>query len=187
MYKIALIIGSTREGRQSQKAAYYINSKLNEYENVETTLIDLQDYEFPMFTKNLKLHDDPDGKLNEFSDILRASDSVIIVTPEYNGGYPAVIKNALDHIGEEIRNKPVGVVTTSSGGFGGTSVLAQLRVVLLHMGALPIPAKLPVSHIQTVFGDSGDLLDGSYEKKTANFLNGLLWYTEAIAEQKKRS
>ncbi|MCP4725751.1 MAG: hypothetical protein GY863_11980 [bacterium] len=71
--------------------------------------------------------------------------------------------------------------------FRGISVLTQLRVVLLHMGALPVPAKLPVSYIQNVFGENGELPDELYEKKTGVFIKDLLWYTEAIAEQKMRT
>jgi NAD(P)H-dependent FMN reductase len=187
MYRTAVIIGSTREGRQSQKAALYINKILKDHGNIESSLVDLQDYDIPMFQKHLKFQDDPDGRLKEFADIFESSDSIIIVSPEYNGGYPAVVKNALDHITAEIKDKPVGLVTTSSGGFGGASVLTQLRVVLLHMGALPVPPKLQVSYVQDTFGDNGELLDDSYEKKTKTFIDGFLWYTEAITEHREKT
>ncbi len=186
MYKIAILLGSVREGRQSQKAAYYINNELDKYENVEVKFVDLFQLNIPMFSKQLKPGDEPEGKLKEYSDILRESDSIIIVTPEYKGGYPAVLKNALDHVRDEMFFKPVAVASISSGGFGGSSVLTQLRVVLLHMGALPIPARLPVSYVQDVFGEEGQLLNESYKDSTDTFIKRLLWFTEAIAEKKKQ-
>ena len=64
-----------------------------------------------------------------------------LVTPEYNNGYPGVLKNALDYFLPEYRRKPVGIVTVSSGGFGGINALAQLRLVLFLMGAYPIPIR----------------------------------------------
>ena len=80
------------------------------------------------------------------------SDSLVIVTPEYNNGYPGGLNYALDYLLPEYQRKPIAIVTVSAGGFGGINCLAQLRLVTLGMGAFPIPA-LPVSRAQDSFDE----------------------------------
>ena len=64
----------------------------------------------------------------------------MIIAPEYKNGYPGSLKNALDYLRPEVfRRKPIGIVTVSAGGFGGINCLAQLRLVCLAMGEVPIP------------------------------------------------
>ena len=112
--------------------------------------------------------------------------SFIIVSPEYNNGYPGVLKNALDYLLPEYERKPVGIVTVSAGGFGGINCLAQLRLVTIGMGAFPIPENLSVSHIHDSFQEDGTPNDPAYEKRAETFLDEVLWFTEAIAGQKAR-
>jgi NAD(P)H-dependent FMN reductase len=75
----------------------------------------------------------------------------------------------------------------SAGGFGGINCLAQLRLVTLGMGAFPIPASLPVSHVRDSFNEDGTPNDPAYEKRAANFLDEVIWFTEAIADRKAKS
>jgi NAD(P)H-dependent FMN reductase len=104
----------------------------------------------------------------------------------YNG-YPGVLKNALDYLLPEYERKPIAIVTVSAGGFGGINCLAQLRLVTLGMGAFPIPGNLPVSHVHDSFNEDGTPNDAAYEKRAANFLDEVIWFTEAIADRKARS
>jgi NAD(P)H-dependent FMN reductase len=118
---------------------------------------------------------------------MKRADSIVIVTPEYNNGYPGVLKNALDYLLPEYRRKPFGVVTVSGGGFGGITCLAQLRLVIIGMGAFPIPAALPVSAVQNTFDSDGNPKDPAYEKRAETFIGELLWFTEAISAQRART
>ena len=78
----------------------------------------------------------------------------MIVAPEYKNGYPGSLKNAFDYLPAGIlRRTPVGIVTVSSGGFGGLNCLAQLRLVCLAMGGVPIPVALPVSRVDEAFDE----------------------------------
>jgi NAD(P)H-dependent FMN reductase len=77
-------------------------------------------------------------------------------------------------------------VTVSAGGFGGINCLAQLRLVALGMGALPIPENLSVSRVHDSFKDDGTPNDPAYEKRAAEFLDEVLWFTEAIADRKAK-
>ena len=186
MPTIPIILGSTRRDRQSVKVARFILSRLQKREGVQTELLDLAEYNFPIMEERLHHRDDPPPRLQEFADKIAGSDSFIIVTPEYNHGYPGVLKNALDYLYEEYERKPVGIVTVSAGGFGGIRCREQLRLVLLAMGALPIPEDFPVSRINDSFNDAGEPVDTAYEKRAAGFLDELLWYTDAIAGKKAK-
>jgi NAD(P)H-dependent FMN reductase len=186
MPTIPIILGSTRRDRQSIKVARFILSRLQKRPSVKTELLDLAEYDFPIMEERLHNRTDPPPRLQEFADKIGDSDSFIIVTPEYNHGYPGVLKNALDYLYPEYERKPVGIATVSAGGFGGIRCLEQLRSVLLAMGALPIPGDFPVSRIHDSFNDAGEPADPSYEKRAAGFLDELLWYTEAIADRKAK-
>lgn len=187
LFYIPVVEGTTRRGRESIKVARFVFERLRRRERVETELLDLAEYDFPMMEERLRFQNDPPPGLQEFSEKIARSDSLVIVTPEYNNGYPGVLKNALDYFLPEYKRKPIGIVTVSAGGFGGINCLAQLRLVTLGMGAFPIPAALPVSRVQNSFDEEGNPLDESYEKRAAAFLDEVLWFAEAIAAQKAKT
>ncbi len=185
-FYIPVILGSTRRGRQSPKVARFIAERMTGSGRIETEVLDLLDYNFPIMEERLRFRDDPPSGLVEFSRKVARADALVIVTPEYNNGYPGVLKNALDYLLPEYRRKPIAIVTVSGGGFGGLNCLAQLRLVTLGMGAFPIPASLPVSRVQESFDDDGNPRDPSYEKRAQSFIDELLWFTEAIVVQKSK-
>jgi len=186
MFYIPIILGSTRRGRQSVKAARFIYEHMRQNGQIETEILDLLEFNFPIMEERLRLRDDPPPGLQMFSEKIARADSVVIVTPEYNNGYPGVLKNSLDYLLPEFRRKPVAILTVSGGGFGGLNCLAQLRLVMLGMGAFPIPTSLPVSRIQESFDEDGNPKDSSYDKRGKAFIDELLWFTEAIATQKAK-
>jgi NAD(P)H-dependent FMN reductase len=186
MFYIPVLLGSTRRERQSVKVATFVVERLRGRERVETELLDLAEYDFPIMEERLRFRDDPPPRLQEFSDKIARADSLVIVTPEYNNGYPGVLKNALDYLLPEYHRKPIGIVTVSAGGFGGINCLAQLRLMTLGMGAFPIPAALPVSRVQDSFDEDGTPRDPALEKRAAAFLDEVLWFAEAIADRKAK-
>ena len=186
MYYIPIICGSTRRDRQSIKVARFVLARLQQRPGVQTELIDLLEYNFPIMEERLHRHDDPPPRVVEFGEKIGRADSILIVTPEYNNGYPGVLKNALDYLLPEYERKPVGIATVSAGGYGGITCLALLRLVTIGMGAFPIPENLSVSNVHTSFNDDGTPNDPAYEKRAAAFLDDLLWFTEAIADRKAK-
>jgi len=106
---------------------------------VNAELLDLQELNLPMMEERLRFRDDAPPNVALFSSKIRAADSILIVTPEYSGGYPGVLKNALDYLKEEHRHKPVGIVTVSAVETGGILCLVSLRQIILQLGGLPIP------------------------------------------------
>lgn len=186
MFYIPVILGCTRRGRQSHKVAKFVVARMEQREPIETELLDLDEYDFPIMEERLRFRDDPPPHLEEFAAKIKRADGLVIVTPEYNNGYPGVLKNALDYLLPEYHRKPIAIVTVSAGGFGGLNCLAQLRLVTLGMGAFPIPASLPISRVQDSFNEDGSPTDQSYEKRVEPFIDEVLWFTEAIATQKAK-
>jgi chromate reductase, NAD(P)H dehydrogenase (quinone) len=99
-----------------------------------------------------------------FRELVREVDGVFIATPEYNSSVPGALKNALDWASRPLatnafRNKPVAVISSSAGAFGGVWAAAELRKVLGAMGARVTEAELAVGHAHEKFDDSGRLTD----------------------------
>src|SRR5579859_3807136 len=186
MYYIPIIAGSTRRDRQSIKVARFVLARLQQREGVQTELLDLLEYNFPIMEERLHRRDDPPPRLQEFGDKIGRADALIIVSPEYNNGYPGVLKNAFDYLLPEYERKPVGIATVSAGGFGGINCLAQLRLVVLGAGAFAIPELLPVSNVHESFNDDGTSNNPHYEKRCGAFLDDVLWFAEAISDRRAK-
>ena len=183
---IPIILGSCRNGRKSLKVAQFILGELLQNNHIKTEIIDLGEYNLPMLEERLQEMGETPPNLLKFCSKLGEADGILIVTPEYKNGYPGVLKNALDYLAPQaLRHKPIGICTVSSGGFGGLDCLAQLRLVCLALGGLPIPDKLPISHVQEVFDEDGELFDLKFKTKLESFINELVWYTEAMVNQKQ--
>ncbi|HWZ42362.1 MAG TPA: NADPH-dependent FMN reductase [Candidatus Saccharimonadales bacterium] len=187
MFYIPVILGSTRRNRESVKVATFALNALHSITGVETALLDLKEMNLPIMEERLRFRDDPPPGLAEFSAQVGRADALVIVTPEYNSGYPGVLKNALDYLVAEYKRKPFGIITVSAGGFGGLLCLASLRQVVLALGGVPIPANLPVSKVQESFNAEGKPADPAFQKRAQAFFDELMWFTEALAAQRKRT
>lgn len=182
MKKVIVLSGSIREGRKSHFVAQFINKKLQETNQINATLLDLKEYPFPIMETRMNETDAPPERLGEFSTLLSQSDGIIIVSPEYKNGIPGALKNALDYLDPQIfKHIPLGIVTVTSGGFGGLYCLSQLRLVGLALGGIPIPEKLCVSMINEVFDAFGTLQEPSFNKKVNEFIKAFLWYVERFS------
>jgi NAD(P)H-dependent FMN reductase len=180
---IPILLGSSRIGRQSCKVARFIFSRMTVDPRFNTELLDLGSYDFPIMEQRLsEMKIVPPG-LQSFSDKLEHADGLLIVSPEYKGGVPGVLKNALDYLKPGIlRRTPVGICTVSSGGFGGVNCLMQLRLTILALGGLPIPDSLPVSKVQELFDEEGQPRDATWLLNSRHFIDELLFYAKALAQ-----
>jgi NAD(P)H-dependent FMN reductase len=174
---IPLLLGTPRLGRQSAHVAAHVHAAMSATGGVTAPLLDLSVLDFPIMEQRLADLADPPPGLTEFSATLAAADALMIVTPEYKNGYPGSLKNALDYqVAGILRRKPVAICTVSSSGFGGILCLAQLRLVILAMGGLPIPESLPVSDVRSVFAADGTLLQPGFDAKARSLVADLCWY-----------
>lgn len=127
---VLLIMGSTRAGRNCPRITEWVAGIGRSCTNLAYEIVDLADWPLPM-------NDEPglpalggpysQAHTQAWSDKIKRADAVVFVTPQYNWGYPAVLKNAIDHLYHEWRDKPAAIVTY--GGHGGTRCAKQLRRV----------------------------------------------------------
>ncbi len=137
---IQVIIGSTRPNRFSEKPAHWIMGELAKHEGVQAELIDLRDYPLPMFDAEISPAwsggQYPHESVMAWAAKISQADAYIMIAPEYNHGYSAVLKNALDWLYPEWAHKPVGFI--SYGGNGGARAVEQLRQVVVELQMLPV-------------------------------------------------
>jgi NAD(P)H-dependent FMN reductase len=186
MFYIPVILGSIRRNRQSIKVANFAVAALSQRSAVGTELLDLKELNLPMMEERLRFDDHPPSSVSAFSSKINRADSIVIVTPEYNGGCPGVLKNALDYLKNEYRRKPFGIVTVSVADTGGILCLISLRQMVLHLGGVPIPAPLLATRVQELFDSDGRPSNQRFSKHAETFFDELLWFTEALAVQRQK-
>jgi NAD(P)H-dependent FMN reductase len=142
--KIQIIIGSTRQGRVADKPAQYIFDELKKREGVEPELVDLRDWPLPFFDEAMGPSMLKGNYSNELGKKWAAkvgeADAYIVIAPEYNHGYTAVLKNALDWVFPEWNGKAIGFV--GYGSAGGARSIEQLRQVVIELKMHPIRASI---------------------------------------------
>lgn len=183
--KIVIISSSVRKGRKSDRVAIYFEKYIRENKLAETQMVDLMEYQFPIFEERLRLIENPTPEMKEFAETVNHADGIIIITPEYNGGYPASLKNAIDLLYAEWQNKPLAIASVSSGPFAGTQVMQQLQFILWKIGAWIVPAMYSVPQVEKNFNEEGVPANKEMQDKlTDAYLKKLLWHMEANAKMK---
>src|ERR1700740_130017 len=116
---VSVIVGSTRQGRFSEKPAQWIFEHLQKREEIEGRLLDLRDFPMPFFDQPLPPYERE--VVRKWTAKIAASDGFIFVTPEYNYGPSAVLKNSIDWVYPEWNRKAAAFVSYGSdmGGRGG--------------------------------------------------------------------
>ena len=147
MKKVAIIVGSVRPNRRSSQVAAWLKVQLQQSSRVEFDVIDLKKIDLPMMDEpklpftGLYTH----AKTRAWSDLVSQYDGFVLVFPQYNWGYPAVLKNALDYLGKEWQGKPVSLVTF--GGHGGSQAQVAMRLVVtgLKMRQMAVNPQISLS------------------------------------------
>lgn len=177
---IAIISSSIRAGRKSHRVALFFQNYFTEYNLATTEILDLKEYNFPLFDERLKYQTTPTPGMIDISDRIKSADGVIIITPEYNGGYPASLKNVIDLLNDEWLRKPVAISTVSDGMFGGSQVLTSLQFTLWKMRAWTIPSMFPVPKVSENYDENGVPKDKpNADKRAGIYIAELLWCIEA--------
>jgi NAD(P)H-dependent FMN reductase len=181
--KICIISSSIRIGRKSHRIALFFKRYIEENKLAEAEILDLNEYKFPIFEERLRFMKDAPANVLAFAEKIKAADGVIIVTPEYNGGYPASLKNVIDLLYPEWKRKPVAIATASDGQFGGTQVITSLVFTLWKIGVLLVPAMYMGPNIDKVYDENGNATDKEgTEKRAKPFIDELLWCMRAVRE-----
>ena len=188
---ILVILGTVRDGRRSEHLARFVQARLLTRAGVESALIDPRDHDFGNLRgRVIDLPDlDPSApppgvpiteELRRFIQAMHAADGFVLVTPEYNYSFPGTLKNLLDVTHKPWSKKPFGLV--ACGGIsGGLRAIDALRQVVSGLGAVCVPAHVPVQFIGKTFGPEGPLVDAeAWTKRIDSFLDETLWYAEAL-------
>jgi len=179
---IPIILGTARKKRKSELVAkYFFNEVQRKHKEIETEIIDTKDY-FEGFTDNEK----ESQMAKKFSRKMDRADGLMIVTPEYNHGYPGELKLMIDMLYEEYARKPVGLCGVSSGVLGGSRAVEQLRQVFIELRMVPIRTALYFPSVKNLFDEKGDIQDSSYDKKISTFMQELLWYAKVLKEGREK-
>jgi NAD(P)H-dependent FMN reductase len=171
---IPVILGTTRKGRASENVANFVFGEVKKRPEVETELIDLRDLRFTIEDAGEAIKD------LQFSTTVARADALVLVVPEYNHGYPGLLKHALDTNLKEYIHKAVGVCGVSAGVFGGARMIENLLPVLRELGLVTIFWDGNFSGAHKLFDSAGKLLDENYIKRIDQFLKELIWMAKVL-------
>ncbi len=186
MFKITILYGAIREGRLSIRAAKALQNALQPSGKATVTFIDIKDYNLPVMEARLKDMENPPAGLLEISNALETADGIVFVTPEYNNSYSGAMKNCIDYFTKEWAKKPIGICCSSNGKMGGVNASNLLQLLVLAIGAFPMPYKLLVPELHLSLDENGVPQNEIMQKNLDRFVSEYLWFVEAIATQRKK-
>jgi len=174
---LPVILSTPRQGRMSEHVARFVVSQLETVTGVETELIDLRTLALPVSDAGEAIKDPA------FSAAMMRADGLVIVLPEYNHGYPGLLKHALDTNLKEYIHKPVGLCGVSAGAFGGTRAIENLLPVLRELGLVTIFWDLNFSKVGGIFDlATGALLEPAHGKRFEKFAQELVWMAKVLGQ-----
>lgn len=181
MLKVKIILGSARDGRFGDKPARFVYELAKKQQDWEAEFLDLKEWNLPFFAsaKAPKSGEYEGDLIKKWAAAIGEADAYIMVTPEYNHGYPAVLKNALDFLYNEWVNKPVAFVGYG-GGLGGGRAVEQLRQVVIELQMAPIREALFIPSVWQAFDESGKPVDEQLGNKAQAMFEQLTWWGEAL-------
>jgi NAD(P)H-dependent FMN reductase len=171
---VPVILGTVRRGRMSLPVARLMVEELARRAGVETELID---------TAAVPLRTDDAGeaiKDPDFAARMTRADALVLVSPEYNHGYPGLLKHLLDSCLQEYVHKAAGIVGVSAGPWGGTRGIQDLLPVLRELGLVTIFWDVNFANAESVFDEAGALRDREYLRRIDKFLKELLWMARTL-------
>ncbi|WP_199036439.1 NADPH-dependent FMN reductase [Glycomyces salinus] len=188
--KLAVIIGSTREGRWGPVPAAWVAEQAREHGAFDVDLVDLVEAQLPQYVTEQDLWSRP-GQPSEpvatLGERLHRADAFVVVTPEYNHSYPAQLKHAVDYYMREWQAKPVGLVSYG-GGAGGVRAAEHLRQIFPEVRATTIRHSLVFPMYWEKFDENGDYTGfADTEPYAKQFLDELEWWARALVNARKEA
>ena len=173
---IPVLVGTNRKMRQSIHAAKWLMDQMQKRTEIETRLFDAADFVLPQDDYGTGIKD----QFPQWKEAIIKADGLILVTPEYNHGYPGVLKSILDLLLKEYIHKSVALVGVSSGPWGGVRVIESLVPMVRELGLAVTFSDLNFPFIHRTFSEEGKLLDPAFEQRAQGFLDELIWMTRAL-------
>ncbi|MBX3243793.1 MAG: NAD(P)H-dependent oxidoreductase [Acidobacteria bacterium] len=174
--QVVVLLGTNRKDRKSEHAANWLFQKLEERNEISARFFDPRDFNLPGDHYGMEIgHQFP-----EWKEAVTQADAIVIVTPEYNHGYPGILKSILDLLLKEYIHKAVGFVGVSAGSWGGTRVIENLLPVVRELGLVSTFTDINFTKIGTRFDEEGNLLDEAYERRASGFIDELIWMATTL-------
>lgn len=194
--KLQVIVGSTRPGRVSDRIAKWVVTEAKKLPEAEVELVDLAAFNLPFLDEPMSPQYNPARKPNsaaqKWLQKLADADAYVIVTPEYNRSYSAVLKNALDYVDFQMLRKPVALV--AHGSTGGAQAVAHLRGVIPGLLAVTVPsATFIVGRAGEMWDEAGNLNEDIKAQpygpvaSLTKMLDETKWYSDALATARART
>ncbi|MBU0746724.1 MAG: NAD(P)H-dependent oxidoreductase [Gammaproteobacteria bacterium] len=180
---IGIVIGSTREGRFGDKPAQWILELARARPDMGFELIDLRDHPLPLFDEPVSPAWAPvqNEAAQRWAAKLGTLDGLVVVTPEYNHGPTAVLKNAFDYAYKEFSRKPIAFV--GYGGVGAARAIEQLRLVAIELQMAPVRNAVHVGMVEFlgVWQQGKSFADYPHLAQAANaMLDDMAWWATAL-------
>jgi NAD(P)H-dependent FMN reductase len=173
---LPVLLGTNRKNRNSLHAAKWLIGEMQKRPEIETWLFDAADFALPRDDYGQGLKD----LFPEWRDAIIRADGLVIVSPEYNHGYPGTLKAVLDLLLREYVHKAVAFVGVSAGPWGGTRVIEAMVPIVRELGLAVSFSDLNFPFVQRTFDAQGNLLDQAFEKRAKEFLDELLWMSRTL-------
>ena len=173
---IPIILGTPRKDRESENVAKWVYSKMQDRDEIESKFFDVRDFDLPRDNYGTQIG----GNFPEWRDAITRADGLVIVTPEYNHGYPGALKSVLDLLLKEYIHKAVAIVGVSAGPWGGTRVIESMVPMVRELGLTVTFSDLNFPSVRSKFDADGNLLDEAYENRVRGFLDELVWMAGSL-------
>ncbi len=177
--QLAVIIGSVRAGRIAPVVASWLTTQLGQHEQISIDVIDLAGLSLPDGL-------DGGGDAQAFAKRVDAADGFIIVTPEYNHGYPGALKTAIDTARDEWRAKPVAFVSYG-GTAGGLRAVEQLRLVFAELHTVTVRQAVSLHRVHDLFDGNGEPRDAGAPAAARTMVAQLCWWAGALRKARAES
>ena len=176
--KVHIIVGSVRKNSQGSKVGAWIADAANKNESIEAELLDLHDWELPLYNEAmppLALDGNYEsGVGTKWAAKIAEGDAYVFITPEYNHGYSAAIKNAIDWIGNEWAGKPAAIVGYSMSPNGGVLGVEQLKPVLTQVKLMQVSHNVLVRGVHEAFDEADQPKDEALTTSLHSMLGSLV-------------
>lgn len=189
MAKLLAFAGSARKESLNKKLLNIVSSGA-EAAGAEVTLVDLANFDLPLFNQDLESEKGMPEKAGEFKRLMIDHDGFLIASPEYNSAFSPLLKNTLDWASRAesddepglvaFKGKTAGIVATSPGGLGGIRGLVFLRMLLGNLGVIVMPEQQAVPNGFHAFKDDGSMSDEKLDGRVRQLGANLVQFTDRV-------
>lgn len=166
-------------------------SQLSNFKETEFELLDPLDYPLPFYNES----DSPEGLEGNYTNEIAKkwaakigeADGFIFISPEYNHGTSAVLKNSLDWVYYEWNKKPVAFISYSPNAAGGIRGVEQLRQNVVELQMAPMHQAIHISYVLDTIDENGNLIKGHFNERLVTLMDELIWWTKALKTARDKS